>query len=228
MLRLKQLSCLVSLLALLSLASCQQKQSAEEFGLPTVDVDMEQTVPNGSGFDIPVLSNRTNPDVLIVKNASWILIFDRLDSTFYFAQHTGNTANPALPLTGVSIDATIPELLLVGANQTSTTIGFDQQTYSVGTFSGLTYEQRLLNSTLTNFLTSWENDIYELSCKCIPKGDAAECEQGGSGSSGCEVTDGGGIGSANWNNHCSVTCENMHYACCNEVPAPATEDGDGG
>ena len=111
--------------------------------------------------------------------------------------------------------------LVVFDNNTSGTTAFHlgDQIYGIAHMSGEKYTKSLILNTKegVNFVPNPGGVIEELSCACYPSSSGSRsCDSGGEGSNGCEITDGGGTGTINWNNQCQVSCNTGFYACCNE------------
>jgi hypothetical protein len=81
------------------------------------------------------------------------------------------------------------------------------------------YERSLLNTSegSIGFVSAGTIIIEEaIDCHCVTNNTLTECDSRAPGSNGCEITDGGGVASANWNHHCQVSCNGGYYACCTE------------
>lgn len=101
----------------------------------------------------------------------------------------------------------------------------DERIFGIAHMRGTWYEENLLwknTQGVQAFVDEPDDLINELSCTCIVVGTPTEpedCDSGGVGSTGCEITDGGRVASANWTNHCQVSCAEGYFSCCNELVA---------
>lgn len=159
--------------------------------------------------------------LLYTSGNGFSLFFNPPTGAFYLLQTTEKLSVPA----SVTFQSFSKESgLTIKDSRSAHTINYSigGQVLGMATFSGSRYASQLTttapNGTVA-FVGNVGDVIFELSCHCRRNGTAQPeggCQSGGDGSTGCEITDGGGFATGNWNNHCQVSCASGYYACCNE------------
>lgn len=146
-----------------------------------------------------------------------ILFLNRTDTSYYYVSLASSVTMPAL----VSFASYVPGNLVVRNSSTTALITFSTNSNANGIsyLKGTGYDSLFLMTYQGEIYIDYDPPIDLISCKCFPDEDAEDhdCDSGGEGSSGCEVTDGGETGPIGWHNHCSVDCKPGFFACCNET-----------
>ncbi|MBP9134709.1 MAG: hypothetical protein KBF75_11820 [Saprospiraceae bacterium] len=151
---------------------------------------------------------------------TYTIFYNQTSKHFYIVRFV---AKPQIPANIKFIQYSTGQLRMSNMdNNEILNFSLDDNIYSITEAFGRSYEKTLLinGSGQQGFITDPGiiGGVVELSCKCKKNGTKADCDHGGEGSNGCAVQDGGGVSPFNWENNCSVSCNEGYYACCNKSP----------
>lgn len=202
------------IIALLFVSSCNKEKDEQIFNKGTRKI--------GSEIEL-VESFAKQQKLAVFKFKTSMYILDYKDSVTYFIQYNDVNKISKLKPTKVKYNKNKNLLISSESNESSTMI-LDDNIYAIGKLNGLPYE-RLKKGQLEKrsddyyFEFTWleePEDIYEVKCGCIglKAKQPTNCKSGGSGSTQCGVTDGWGVATVNWGNHCEVACGAGTYSCC--------------
>ncbi len=166
----------------------------------------------------PQVGSPTSNVMVRHVGSDYAIFYNPPTATFYLFQF--NTA-PAIPNQPVLVSFAPQELRLSDSNTKKPAVySLSNNVYGIASMSGEGYQQRLLTGSGASlaFVSDIDTALEEVSCKCYRDNGRQykDCDSGGEGANGCEVTDGGGVATANWQHHCQVSCHTGYYACCNK------------
>ncbi|MDZ4706040.1 MAG: hypothetical protein SH848_19085 [Saprospiraceae bacterium] len=167
-------------------------------------------------FEMPASSSKDS-SLIYASGEGFVVFYEKTSKDFYFLQTSEPIVVPENPSL-FSYDKSGKLELRKEDGKSKVVYKLGGAIFGIAKMGGENFEKRLLinSGQELSFVPNVGDVVAELACGCVSNGISSECDSGGAGSTGCEITDGGSVAGVGWTNHCQVSCSAGHYSCCNE------------